>query len=234
MDQPTYYSILPAAIRYDNTLTDGEKLLYSEVTALSNKNGICTAPNSYFAKLYRVTTETISRRVSKLVKKGYITVDFDYVEGTKEIEKRLIKITDVGVDKNINRGIDTNVVGGIDENVKDNNTSINIKKIYKKRKVKSTKNIEEDIGEEKEPKNIFGSLENVLLTENELIKLKERFTDYEDRIESLSLYMCSHGKNYKNHYATILAWDRLAKKKQQEININSSKKEERAYGTYLN
>lgn len=73
--------------------------------------------------------------------------------------------------------------------------------------VKNVKNV-------KKEKNIYirpalGKFENVLITEEELEKLKERFPyDWEDRIERLSEYMSSKGKRYKSHYATILTWAR--------------------------
>lgn len=55
----------------------------------------------------------------------------------------------------------------------------------------------------------LGEFENVLLSEEELEKLKVRFPyDWQDKVEGLSRYIASHGKRYKNHYATILAWDR--------------------------
>lgn len=73
--------------------------------------------------------------------------------------------------------------------------------------VKNVKNV-------KKEKNIYirpalGKFENVLITEEELEKLKKRFPyDWEDRIERLSEYMSSKGKRYKSHYATILTWAR--------------------------
>lgn len=81
--------------------------------------------------------------------------------------------------------------------------------------VKNVKNV-------KKEKNIYirpalGEFENVLITEEELEKLKERFPyDWQDRIERLSEYMKSKGKRYKSHYATVLTWakkdeDRKAK-----------------------
>jgi len=52
---PSYYAIIPATVRYENRLKSAEKLLYSEITALANKNGYCFAQNKYFAELYNVT-----------------------------------------------------------------------------------------------------------------------------------------------------------------------------------
>lgn len=57
-------------------------------------------------------------------------------------------------------------------------------------------------------KNQYGVFKNVLLTDDEYHKLRERYTDFADRIERLSGYIESTGKRYKSHYATILNWAR--------------------------
>ena len=63
--------------------------------------------------------------------------------------------------------------------------------------------------EEKPAKHRYGEYKNVLLTDEELEKLKERFPqDWERRIEDLSLGIESKGYKYKSHYAAILSWAR--------------------------
>lgn len=64
------------------------------------------------------------------------------------------------------------------------------------------------INKEKYIKRKFGSFENVELTDEEYQKLKDRFSDYEEKIENLSSYIASKGAKYKSHYATILNWSR--------------------------
>lgn len=54
----------------------------------------------------------------------------------------------------------------------------------------------------------YGMYSNVLLTDEDLEKLKTEFSDWEQRIERLSEYIASTGKSYKNHLATIRAWAR--------------------------
>ena len=85
-EQPSYYSIITANVRYDNRLTDSEKLLFAEITSLSNKYGYCTASNGYFAKLYEVTKVTISRRIANLKDRGYLNVEI--IREGNEIKKR--------------------------------------------------------------------------------------------------------------------------------------------------
>src|SRR5699024_503397 len=113
------YAILPAAIRYDNNLTDSEKLLFCELTALSNKMGYCYASNKYLSGIFNVTVETVSRRINRLKNKGYLRVEL--IRDGKEIKERHIyPLMDVsrGIDANVKRGIDANVKRGIDANVK--------------------------------------------------------------------------------------------------------------------
>ena len=59
-DQPSYYAIVPANVRYDKRLSANQKLLYGEITALCNKTGECWASNKYFAELYEVSNTSIS------------------------------------------------------------------------------------------------------------------------------------------------------------------------------
>ena len=60
----------------------------------------------------------------------------------------------------------------------------------------------------KPTKHKYGEYNNVLLTDDELQKLKTEYSDYQQRIESLSSYVASTGKAYKSHYATIRNWAR--------------------------
>jgi DNA-binding transcriptional regulator YhcF (GntR family) len=109
-EKPNYYAIIPAKVRY-SSLKPNAKLLYGEITALSNKLGYCYASNNYFAELYGVSKNTVSRWLSDLKKLGFITIEIQRNE-KKEIIKRII-------------GIDKKVVSSNDKIVKENNTSNN-------------------------------------------------------------------------------------------------------------
>jgi hypothetical protein len=117
MTKPNYYAVIPAEVRYSKDLTPNAKLLYAEITALSQKDNTCWASNKYFANLYEVSTVTISRWISSLVKNGFINRNIVYKNGTKEIDKRYLQLCGEGINKDIKEPIN--------KIVKDNNTSIN-------------------------------------------------------------------------------------------------------------
>ena len=115
--QKNFYAVIPAFVRYDNDLQPNAKLLYGEITALSNEKGFCWAENEYFANLYNVSKTSISKWISCLIKKKYITSEIVYKQGTKEIEHRYLRIVSGGIEEKLNTPIE--------EKLKDNNTSSN-------------------------------------------------------------------------------------------------------------
>jgi hypothetical protein len=125
-EKPGYYAIISADVRYHEKLSDGAKLLYGEITALSNKNGYCWASNDYFSRLYSVSISTIKRRLQALEELGFIKRIVKYKEGTTEVDKRFISITpEVKNDPRWGQ----NCAGGGVKNEPDNTTSINTKNI---------------------------------------------------------------------------------------------------------
>ena len=126
-ERPNYYSILTADVRYDKRLKKHAdcKVLYSEITALSNKYGYCKANNKYFAELYDRPITRISKWINLLKELGYLKVEMIYKENSKEIQERRLYPISTPINSNGNRGIDVNDKGGIVVDGKDNITSIN-------------------------------------------------------------------------------------------------------------
>lgn len=91
--QISYYAIIPATVRYDSRLKPAEKLIYGEITSLTNKMGYCFAKNKYFADLYNVTNHTVSQWISHLEKLGYVIIELIRTD-KKEIQERRIYIRD--------------------------------------------------------------------------------------------------------------------------------------------
>jgi len=123
-ETPSYYSIVPSSVRYDNELSSSEKLLYSEISALVNMNGTCFASNGYFARLYEVSERTVTRWITSLKDRGHIKVI------KSDEHERIIELS--WVDKNVYggrqkcpRGVDKNVGHNTIEN---NTTTTRVRK----------------------------------------------------------------------------------------------------------
>ena len=93
--QKNFYAIIPAFIRYDKRLPMLSRFLYGELTALCSEKGYCWASNRYFAELYEVSIETISRYIAKLKEFGYIRITYD---SSKKDNDRRIYITDIPIE----------------------------------------------------------------------------------------------------------------------------------------
>ena len=135
-DDPGYYAVIPANVRYDKKLPANAKLLYGEITALCNKEGYCWATNEYFAELYATSEKTVSRWIKILKDRKFIHCTnkvFRYEDGT------IKKIRYIGMDKNVLSELDKIEFDHTDKNVLDhpvknvpynntnsNNTNINI------------------------------------------------------------------------------------------------------------
>ena len=97
----------------------------------------------------------------------------------------------------------------------DNKQITNKPQQYKKDK--NIKNVKNERECKTTPKNTFGEFNNVYLTETEVANLKQRYPkDYVNKIEKLSAYLESTGKEYNSHYAVLLQWlaEDLAKAQQ--------------------
>lgn len=67
-------------------------------------------------------------------------------------------------------------------------------------------------GRAREPKKTYGRFANVMLTDSEYRRLKKEFpSNYERKIDDLSVYIEQSGVKYRSHYATILSWDNRSK-----------------------
>lgn len=84
--------------------------------------------------------------------------------------------------------------------------------------------VEDSIGEDnispaspaKPSKHKYGEFKNVLLTDDEVEKLKEKFPiDWVERIEALSEGIARKGYKYKSHYLAILNWAKKDKPKKE-------------------
>ncbi len=111
-----------------------------------------------------------------------------------------VAVSDKDIDKDIERDIDNNILSDSDKS----------EPPAPAKKSKPTK-------------HKYGEYNNVLLTDDELQKLKTEYSDYEERIERLSAYVASTGKAYKSHYATIRNWAKKDAEKPQVQEVQARK-----------
>jgi len=133
-ENPNYYAIIPAFVRYSQDLKANEKLLYGEITCLSNKSWECFASNAYFAELYWVSERQITEWIQCLFRHGFIDVRIEkkewnkrYISITPNKEKStdITKKTSRGYRRKVPEGIEENFHTPIEENFQYNNININ-------------------------------------------------------------------------------------------------------------
>ena len=122
--KPAFWAVLPAAVRYDEELPANAKILYAEISSLTDRRGYCYASNEYFMRLYSLSERTIRRLISELARLGYISI----ADGNGGRDRRKIY---AGVnplahnpDKNV-REPGQKCPGNPDKNVRENNKYIN-------------------------------------------------------------------------------------------------------------
>ena len=74
MPRPSYWAVLPAKVRYDEQLPPSAKLIYAEISALTEKTGYCFASNEYLMALFHVSERTLQRHLKALEAGGYIQI----------------------------------------------------------------------------------------------------------------------------------------------------------------
>ena len=180
--QRNYYAIIPANVRYDKNLKDKAKLLYGEITALCNEKGYCWASNRYFAELYSVSIKTISTLIKNLIDNGYIYSEIIYKDGSKEIDKRYLKlvnnpienIVNTPMEEKVNTPMEEKVNTPMEEKVKDNNTVINNTIINNKEKKEKKKTKKEPTQTEiDEVVNAYTSNEELKTAIIEFVKFRK-------------------------------------------------------------
>jgi hypothetical protein len=85
MKTPSFYTVIPAYVRYNHELTDFDKLMYGEIAALTNANNYCWATNKYFARVFNKAEKTIQRSISRLTKSQVIKSTVKSENGNERI-----------------------------------------------------------------------------------------------------------------------------------------------------
>lgn len=112
---------IPAEILLNENLADKEKIILAMILYLSEENKSCFASNKYIANIVSVTADRVSKIISSLKDKGYVSVKLKYRTDSKEIEKRQI----TPMVENINRYSEK-----VQEGIEKHNYSDSQKQLY--------------------------------------------------------------------------------------------------------
>ena len=197
---------IPREVWLNKDLSTNEKILLAEIDSLGGSSDGCFASNQYFADFFDLSKDRISRLVSGLKNKGYITVELIYKEGTCEVDKRIIKLNPYSY---FYQGVQ-NHQGGIGENTKDITNNYNINNNNKTSKKKTTKEV----------RHKYGEFKNVLLSDKDLEKLKAEYGEelVEKYIKKMDEWIELNGRRYKNYYLALRQWmNKEVSKKQEKV-----------------
>ena len=197
---------IPKEIWLNKDLSTNEKILLAEIDSLGGSSDGCFASNQYFADFFDLSKDRISRLVSGLKNKGYITVELIYKEGTCEVDKRIIKLNPYSY---FYQGVQ-NHQGGIGENTKDITNNYNINNNNKTSKKKTTKEV----------RHKYGEFKNILLSDKDLEKLKAEYGEelVEKYIKKMDEWIELNGRRYKNYYLALRQWmNKEVSKKQEKV-----------------
>lgn len=225
--QANYYAVIPAPVRYNKKLKYPERLLYGEITALSNRYGYCFASNKYFASLYDVVPETVSRWISHLKECGYIDVNIIKNENNQIIERRIYIIDKINNTYCLNYQYPSCVKNqeGIDKKVKHNNINNKIDRLFYyviKNEIENYK--EFNINERKE---FIKNIETLELNYNEEIT-KNMAEENKSKIKIILFFVADMVKHKKiipiNTYTRtimILVYDKCKMKEKEYKNTSN-------------
>ena len=102
-----WYWLMPNSVLFSKELTDKQKLLFCLISSLCAEKWYCRATNDYIGELLNADKRTISRNLSELEEKWFITIEI-------WIQRK------ISLDKNVYGGRQK-CLGGVDKNVYQNN-----------------------------------------------------------------------------------------------------------------
>lgn len=196
-----YLKLLCESVDHDGHLRFSEQIPYDEnmLSTITNTNvDIVRSAIKIFTQLHMMEVMDDGTFHMTEVRK---MLGSETYWAQKKREQRLIEAKDVGHFPTVSNAFPTCPSKSIE---KEKDKESDIKDIISD----SDESAPAPAKKSKPVKHKYGEYKNVLLTDDELQKLKTEYSDYEERIERLSSYVASTGKPYKSHYATIRNWAR--------------------------
>ena len=84
---------IPDRLYLTREFTPNEKFVLIEIYSLTRKDRLCYATNKHFSDFVGLSESAIKKMMAKFEKLGYISRTIEYKNGSKEIIRRFIKLT---------------------------------------------------------------------------------------------------------------------------------------------
>jgi len=126
---PGYTALLPPRVRYDRELPAAAKLLFAEISAMTDVTGFCWATNGYLARLLGISKDRAARLIGLLEAGGYVATEVVRDE-KNAVKERRIFVSDLGLSrlpppvKNTGRGPVKNTGSPPGKNTEENDTRL--------------------------------------------------------------------------------------------------------------
>lgn len=160
------------------------------ISSLTAKTGICSAGNKYYAELFGCTEVSISQKINKLAKLGYIQIDYE--KRGAEVKKRTIRLKKFLTD-------DLKSFYSTDKKVfKDNNNN----NIFKNTSIKK-ENTKKKVPTKQEVYDYAQSRNR--------LDIAEKFYDYFNATD----WVDSNGKEVKSWKGKFITWESHTAKPQE-------------------
>ena len=88
-----YYGFIPANVRHSSDLKPNAKLVYAEITACLEEDGVCVKNNIHFSNVLNLHKQTISSYITELRRFRFINITMEYEKDTQKFLKRYITLT---------------------------------------------------------------------------------------------------------------------------------------------
>lgn len=82
-ENPNYYAIIPADVRYCKRISANAKLLFAELTTLADKDGKVFVTNDSLAKAFVVSKATVTRWLTELTNENFVACGTRYDNALK-------------------------------------------------------------------------------------------------------------------------------------------------------
>jgi len=162
------------------------------ISSLTAEKGFCYASNQYLAELFDTDEAQISKKIAKLIKKGYLEVS--YTKRGSEVVSRELRLSKMTTD-HCQKTQPTDVKNDKENNINNNITSNKKEKESIKKKIPTLEEVEEYI------------------EEKDLNVDAKTFFDYFEA----GNWRDSEGKEVKNWKQKLLTWNKFSRPKQSKV-----------------